>query len=104
MSEPIVYYRFLQFYADKHDSYYNKFFSFRISEISEILSILAHFRLANNTFRAIYYNTSMSYMNVISKDTHELIDYYNFFKINESVKFKSKSEIYDRYKFFKSEL
>lgn len=104
MNEVIKYYRLLQFYADKQNCYSNKLFSFKIADINEILSILAHFRLANNTFRAIYYNTSMSYMNVISKDTHELIDYYNFFKINESVKFKSKSEIYDRYKFFKSEL
>ena len=104
MNESIIYYRYVQFYADKHNCYSNKFFSFQIADINEILSILAHFRLNGNSFRAIFYNTSMSYMGVYSKDTHELIDYYNFFKINESVKFKSKSEIYDRYKFFKSEL
>lgn len=104
MSEPIKYYRYLQFYADKPSCYSNKLFSFQITDINEIMSILAHFRLNNNSFRAIYYNTSMSYMNIISKDTHELIDYYNFFKINESVKFKSKSEIYENYKLFKGGL
>ena len=102
MSEVIKYYRYLQFYADKQNCYSNKFFSFQIADINEILSILAHFRLNGNSFRAIFYNTSMSYMGVFSKDSHELIDYYNFFKLHESVKFKSKSEIYDRYKFFKA--
>ena len=62
MSEPIKYYRYLQFYADKPSCYSNKLFSFQITDINEIMSILAHFRLNNNSFRAIYYNTSMSYM------------------------------------------
>ena len=94
----------LQFYADKHGYYSNKMFSFKIANESEIISILAHFNLGGNKFRAIFLKEKFEVAGRFITSSKELILEYNFFEVMSKRVFSSKSEIYENFKMFKGGL
>lgn len=94
----------LQFYADKQGYYSNKLFSFKIANESEIISILAHFNLGGNKFRAIFLKEKFEVAGRFITSSKELILEYNFFEIMKNRVFSSKSEIYENFKMFKGGL
>lgn len=104
MNEDFILIKSLQFYADKKGYYSNKMFSFKIANESEIISILAHFNLGGNKFRAIFVKEKFEVAGRFITSSKELILEYNFFEIMKNRVFSSKSEIYDNYKLFKGGL
>ena len=94
----------LQFYADKQGYYSNKMFSFKITDESEIISILAHFNLGGNKFRAIFLKEKFEVAGRFITSSKELILEYNFFEIMKNRVFSSKSEIYENYRLFRGGL
>ena len=104
MSDDFILIKTLQFYADKKGYYSNKLFSFRVANESEIMSILAHFNLGGNKFRAIFLKEKFEVAGRFITSSKELILEYNFFEIMKNRVFSSKSEIYENYKMFKGGL
>ena len=104
MCEEFILIKTLQFYADKHGYYSNKMFSFKIANESEIISILAHFNLGGNKFRAIFLKEKFEVAGRFIASSKELILEYNFFEVMRNRVFSSKSEIYENYKLFKGGL
>jgi len=104
MNEEFILIKTLQFYADKPGYYSNKLFSFKIAGDSEIISILAHFNLGGNKFRAIFLKEKFEVTNRFITSSKELILEYNFFEVMKNRVFSSKSEIYENYKLFKGGL
>lgn len=104
MNEDFILIKTLQFYADKSGYYSNKLFSFKIASESEIISILAHFNLGGNKFRAIFLKEKFEVAGRFITSSKELILEYNFFEIMKNRVFSSKSEIYVNYKLFKGGL
>lgn len=104
MNNEFILIRTLQFYADKSGYYSNKLFSFKIADDSEIISILAHFNLAGNKFRAIFLKEKFEVAGRYITSSKELILEYNFFEIMKNRVFSSKSEIYENYRIFKGGL
>lgn len=104
MNDDFILIKTLQFYADKNGYYSNKLFSFKIANESEIISILAHFNLGGNKFRAIFLKEKFEVAGRFITSSKELILEYNFFEIMKNRVFTSKSEIYENYKLFKGGL
>ena len=104
MNEDFILIKTLQFYADKKGYYSNKMFSFKIANESEIISILAHFNLGGNKFRAIFLKEKFEVAGRFITSSKELILEFNFFEIMKNRVFSSKSEIYENYKLFKGGL
>ena len=104
MNDDFILIKTLQFYADKKGYYSNKLFSFRIANESEIISVLAHFNLGGNKFRAIFLKEKFEVAGRFITSSKELILEYNFFEIMKNRVFSSKSEIYENYKMFKGGL
>lgn len=104
MNDDFILIKTLQFYADKQGYYSNKLFSFRIANESEIISILAHFNLGANKFRAIFLKEKFEVAGRFITSSKELILEYNFFEIMKNRVFTSKNEIYENYKLFKGGL
>ena len=104
MNEDFILIKTLQFYADKKGYYSNKMFSFKIANESEIISILAHFNLGGNKFRAIFLKEKFEVAGRFITSSKELILEFNFFEIMKNRVFSSKSEIYANYKLFKGGL
>lgn len=104
MNDDFILIKTLQFYADKQGYYSNKLFSFRIANESEIISILAHFNLGGNKFRAIFLKEKFEVAGRYITSSKELILEYNFFEIMKNRVFSSKVEIYENYRMFKGGL
>lgn len=104
MNDDFILIKTLQFYADRQGYYSNKLFSFRIANESEIISVLAHFNLGGNKFRAIFLKEKFEVAGRFITSSRELILEYNFFEIMKNRVFSSKSEIYENYKLFKGGL
>lgn len=104
MNDDFILIKTLQFYADKQGYYSNKLFSFKIANESEIISILAHFNLGGNKFRAIFLKEKFEVAGRYITSSKELILEYNFFEVMKNRVFSSKSEIYENYRMFKGGL
>jgi len=90
----------IQFYADKENSYTNKFFSFPVFNEDDAFRLLLHFHCRGNKFRAIYYKTVLKELTVVINNSIERYDYYNFFKQYDSSHFPSLTEAKQDYELY----
>jgi hypothetical protein len=92
--------KYLQFYADKQQSYSNKFFSFLVADTTEAFKLLLHFHCKGNSFRAIFIVTEIFNSKCSVKNSVEHYGFYNFFTSYDSSHFPTLVEAIRDYKIF----
>jgi hypothetical protein len=81
MTNNLIIYDQLQFYADKQNVYTNRLFTFRVSSKYECFRIMLKFAINNNHFRSAFLNTKVIKVGAAPFQTGEKLktfcDYFN---------------------------